>query len=79
MSCNLKIKYKKLTLQPPEGKKGYPNVEVTVIHAIEEGERRTGREKIFWKLITNLPVTSLDDAIEKIHWYSLRWKIEVFF
>ena len=62
-----------------EGKKEYPDVEVTVIHAIEDGERRSGREKIFWKLVTSLPVTSLDDASEKIHWYSLRWKIEVFF
>ena len=31
-----------------------------------------------WKLITNLPVTSRKQAIEKLQWYSLRWKIEVF-
>jgi hypothetical protein len=31
-----------------------------------------------WKLITDLPVTSRKEAIEKLKWYSMRWKIEVF-
>jgi hypothetical protein len=79
VTCNLKVKYKKLILRPPEGKKEYPDVEVTVIHAIEDGARNDGKDKIFWRLITNLPVNSLSDAIEKIQWYSLRWKIEVYF
>ena len=30
------------------------------------------------KLVTNLPITSQLQAIEKLHWYALRWKIEVF-
>ena len=29
-------------------------------------------------MITNLPVTSLEGALEKISWYALRWKIETF-
>lgn len=32
----------------------------------------------FWKLITNLAVRSGSEAIEKINWYAMRWKIEVF-
>ncbi|MCK1449375.1 hypothetical protein IVB36_00170 [Bradyrhizobium sp. 35] len=36
------------------------------------------RKKIDWKLITDLPVGSRTDAIEKLEWYGLRWKIEVF-
>jgi len=31
-----------------------------------------------WKLITDLPIHSLKAAIEKLDWYSLRWKIEMF-
>lgn len=30
------------------------------------------------KLITNLPVRSKAEAIEKIDWYAMRWKIETF-
>lgn len=36
------------------------------------------RKKIEWKLLTNLPVQSRKDAVEKLEWYALRWKIEVF-
>jgi hypothetical protein len=50
---------------------------LTVIHAQERGAPRN-RKKIFWKLITNLPVRSRCEAIEKLGWYALRWKIEVF-
>lgn len=28
--------------------------------------------------MTDLPITSRRDAIEKLRWYALRWKIEVF-
>jgi hypothetical protein len=48
-----------------------------VIHAEERGTPKK-RKKIEWKLITDLPVQSRQDAIEKLLWYALRWKIEVF-
>jgi hypothetical protein len=74
----LEIKYKRIRLLPPIGKqKHYPSLEATVIHAYEQG-RPKNRKKIDWKLITDLPVQSLRDAIEKLQWYSLRWKIELF-
>ena len=48
-----------------------------MIHAEERG-RPKNRKKVEWKLITDLPVQSRKDAIEKLEWYALRWKIEVF-
>jgi hypothetical protein len=30
-------------------------------------------------LLTDLPVTNFDEASEKVHWYSLRWRIEMYF
>jgi hypothetical protein len=76
--AELEIKYEPLQVLPPVGKrKDYSGLTLTVIHAMERGTPR-GREKIAWKLITNLPVTSLKAAIEKLNWYALRWKIEVF-
>ena len=36
------------------------------------------RPPIHWRLITDLPITGVDEAIEKIGWYALRWKIELF-
>jgi len=74
----LEIKYRQIRVLPPIGKqKRYPALTLTVVHA-EERETPKNRKKIDWKLITNLPVQSRQDAIEKIEWYAMRWKIEVF-
>ena len=48
-----------------------------ICHA-QEREAPTGRGPLQWKLITNLPVRSKAEAIEKIDWYAMRWKIEAF-
>lgn len=74
----LEIKYKRIKVLPPIGKqKKYPGLHLTVIHAEERGNPKN-REKIVWKLVTDLPITSRTDAIEKLKWYALRWKIELF-
>ncbi|MGC0773273.1 MAG: IS4 family transposase [Candidatus Acidiferrum sp.] len=74
----LEIKYRRIRVLPPIGKhKEYPELLLTIIHAQERGTPN-GREKIDWKLITNLPVRSRVEAIEKLEWYSMRWKIETF-
>jgi hypothetical protein len=74
----LELRYRKIRVLPPIGKqKRYPALAMTVIHAEERGTPKN-REKIDWKLITDLPVQSRKDAIEKLEWYALRWKIEVF-
>lgn len=74
----LAIKYQHINVLPPIGKqKKYPGLSLTIIHA-EEEQDPVNRDKIVWKLITNLPITSLDQAIEKLDWYALRWRIETF-
>ncbi|BBC03911.1 IS4 family transposase [Bradyrhizobium elkanii] len=74
----LEIRFRKLRILPPIGKqKKYPALTLTVIHAEERGAPKR-RKKIEWKLLTDLPVQSRKDAIEKLEWYALRWKIEVF-
>jgi len=77
-TAELEIKYERLQLLPPIGKqKQYPPLELTVLHA-RERDKPKHRKKIDWKLITDLPVRTMKDAIEKLKWYALRWKIEVF-
>lgn len=74
----LELKFRRILVQPPLYKQGrYPALELTVLHATERGKPR-GRDPIDWKLITNLPVTTRAQAIEKLQWYALRWRIEVF-
>ena len=74
----LEVKYRTLKILPPIGKqKRYPALALTVIHATERGNPKN-RKRIEWKLITDLPVRSHHEAIEKMKWYAMRWKIEMF-
>ena len=76
--AELELRYTQVRVLPPIGKhKRYPAQTLTVIHASERTEP-TGRARIEWKLITDLPVTTPQEAIEKLDWYAQRWKIEVF-
>ncbi|HCA28833.1 MAG TPA: IS4 family transposase [Ruminococcaceae bacterium] len=52
-------------------------IEVFLILA-EEKNAPTGIEPIQWYLFTNVEILSFDEAIEKVKWYTQRWKIERF-
>jgi hypothetical protein len=72
------VRYRRLRVQPPIGKqKIYSPLTLTVIHAQEQTTPQ-GREKVDWKLITNLPIQSRKDVLEKLSWYTMRWKVETF-
>lgn len=74
----LEIRYRRIRILPPIGKqKRYPALTLTVVHAQERGMPKN-RKKIDWKLLTDLQVQSRKDAIEKLEWYAMRWKIEIF-
>jgi len=78
--CNvvLELKCRRMRVYPPVGKQGrYPSLILTVIHATERGSPK-GRDRIEWKLLTNLKVSTRQEVVEKLNWYALRWKIEVF-
>lgn len=66
--ATLELKFQRIEVCPPEYKQGrYTPLILTVIHAVEQGDPK-GRELIEWKLLTNLPVRS----IEKLDWYAMR-------
>ena len=76
--ARVEVSYRRMTVRPPIGKqKRYPTLVLTLLHA-REPQEPAGRPRIDWKLITDLPVDSHDDAVEKLRWYAMRWKIEVF-
>jgi Transposase DNA-binding len=78
ISVTLEIRTKRIHVLPPIGKQNrYPALDLTVIHATERGAPK-GRKPIEWKLMTDLPARSRSEAVEKIDWYAMRWKIEVF-
>jgi len=76
--ATVEVRYRRILVLPPIGKHNrYHGLSLTVIHARERGKPKD-RAPIDWKLITDLPVTNRYEAIEKLDWYAMRWKIETF-
>jgi hypothetical protein len=75
----LSVKFATMVVRPPIGKqKHYEHQKLQIIHAVEENPPAT-RPPLFWKLITNLAVTTHEEAVHKLGWYARRWSIETFF
>ena len=45
---------------------------------VKEEDPPDGEEALEWLLLSNLAITNFDEAVEKVRWYCLRWRIEVF-
>jgi hypothetical protein len=65
-----------ITLKPPQARKRLGAVNVWAILATEAAPPPAG-EAIEWLLLTTVPAPSVIDAIERVHWYTCRWTIEV--
>ncbi|WP_247971128.1 hypothetical protein [Bradyrhizobium sp. 195] len=74
----MQIKFASVKTLPPVGeqKRDAPQI-LVYIHALEV-DPLSDRDPIDWKLVTNLPIDDLAAAVEKLDWYALRWKVEVF-
>ncbi len=78
--CNVKIG--KIKVLPPRSFKGdkSKNSELTLYSIqVVECNPPKGCNKIDWILHTNIPVHTYEEAIEKVKWYCLRWRIEIYF
>ncbi|MDB5867811.1 MAG: transposase [Polaromonas sp.] len=64
------------TLELPDGKGRFVRASRIVAREMEPPE---GEKPIEWRLLTNLPVLSLQQAAQMIDWYRARWEIEMFF
>jgi hypothetical protein len=78
--AKLNIRYETLNISPPRNHpqhSPYKSVCVNVILA-EEVSPPLKEKPLCWLLITTLPITTLDDALQYVDWYSFRWLIERF-
>ncbi len=76
--AKLEIRYAQVDLKapvhPPRGQAPLP------VWAVLATERQApdGVKPLEWMLLTTAPVTSTEEAVEKLQWYAQRWNIEVF-
>ena len=77
------VRFDSFTLNPPRNNirhstEKLPYIEMHVVYVLEQNPP-AGEKAIEWMLLTNLPVMSYEDAYEKVLWYCLRWRIEMYF
>ncbi len=73
----LAVRLARATLRPPQRKKTMRPLTLWAVLA-QEVEAPAGIEPLCWMLLTTCPVESFEAACEKLHWYTLRWGIEVY-
>ena len=75
--AQLEIRFSAVTLKPPMHLKEMDSLSVYAIHA-REIKTSKGITPIEWLLLTTIQVDTLEEAIEKLNWYSKRWGIETY-
>jgi hypothetical protein len=74
-AAHMSVRYAGVSLAAPAGHKG-PAIPVWAVLA-QEQDAPTGTKPLEWMLLTTVPVTCFEQAIEKLMWYARRWGIEV--
>lgn len=82
-SALMNIKFGTFKMNPPRNNPKHkteflPDIQMYAVHVLEV-EPPAGEVPVEWMLLTNKPVRTFDDAREHVHWYSLRWRIEMYF
>lgn len=76
--ANVTVRWRSVTLRPPSsrGAEQLESVTVWAVWAVESAPP-AGVEPVEWLLLTTVPISSNDDALERLAWYAARWGIEV--
>lgn len=81
-SATLAVRFAAVTLGPTQRSKQalfypLPPVPLNAVYVTEVNPSEA-EHPIEWMLLSNIPVTSFEQAQEKLRWYSCRWQIEIF-
>jgi hypothetical protein len=71
------VRYSSLTLRPPQHLRSQMKPLSLYAVLVQEIDPPADVEPLCWLLLTTVPISSFDDAVERIQWYCLRWQIEI--
>lgn len=82
-TATVSVRFGSFTLNPPRNNirhssENLSDIEMYAIYVLETNPP-DNEDAVEWMLLTNLPIISYEDAYEKVLWYCLRWRIEMFF
>ncbi len=74
----VELRFVAFTLNPPKRLSAQlPNLPMSAI-LVREKDPPAGEPPLEWMLLTNLPIATFEQAYEKVKWYCLRWRIEMY-
>ena len=81
--AHLQVHFARTTLSPPyrpglPETENLPAVEVYLVWVVEP-DPPDDSSPLEWLLLTNVEVSNFSEALQRIHWYTQRWHIEVYF
>jgi len=71
------VRFTEITLKPPVTKKRLAPIRMWAVWT-KEIDAPADVEPLEWMLLTTVAVTRVDEALERVRWYTRRWTIEVF-
>ena len=76
-TARVQVRWSAVTIAAPAVgcKKSWPPLSLRAVW-VHEPDPPAGTEAIDWMLLTDLPITTLEQAWEKVQWYCRRWGIE---
>lgn len=82
-TAEMEVRFSSFKMNPPRNNPKHkmevlPDIHMYAIHALEKHPPE-GEDAVEWMLLTNQPITNLLEACERVRWYSLRWRIEMYF
>lgn len=77
-TAQVSVSWQKVTLLPPRQQRGEERGVPLTTWVVRVGEVNPPKntEPLEWILLTNVPVLTLAEALERIEWYRMRWIIE---
>ncbi len=76
--ATVELRFVAFTLNPPKRLSAkLPDLAMYAIY-VREKDPPAGVPPLEWMLLTNLKIENFDQAYEKVRWYCLRWRIEMY-
>jgi len=76
--ARLEVRFADVILEPPKKKKGLKPILLWAVLASEIDYNEDVKSPLEWMLLTTIPVSTFEQATEKLIWYARRWGIEVY-
>jgi hypothetical protein len=79
-TATVELRYAPMTVYAPDDLEEsaiHDEIKMYGIH-VREINAPEGIEAIEWFLVSNVPVSNIKDALERVRWYLLRWTVEIY-